>query len=52
MKPEWEDVTEDGNTERLYVYGGWIVRTWIVNYDGPNTTNTVFVADPNHEWTV
>ena len=46
-KPRWETVTEApaNHTDRLKVYGGWIVRTKYAE-----TVSTVSVPDPQHHW--
>ena len=48
---QWEDIDNLTNTQRLRVYGGWIVKH--VSYFIPNNAvseSSVFVPDPNHEW--
>lgn len=57
---KWEQITGDGYTWRLLVFGGWLVR-----YDNDALTNVgpyhaqvgyqwrscmVFVPDPQHKW--
>jgi len=53
MKYEWELVesSEVGDyTERLHVYGGWLVRTY---FGLPATTlSMIFVPDPDHKWKI
>ncbi len=48
MKPEWEDVAS--GTERLNVFGGWIVLYERCAHPNGRVCDTVFVPDPNHEW--
>ncbi len=44
----WEDIT--GATDRLKIFGGWIVRTKS-NYSGSSYfVAMVFVPDAKHEW--
>ncbi len=60
MKIKWEDITSDWSenvrdyTERLKVFGGWIIRCRSVNYsDGAALSeSSVFIPDPDHKWVV
>jgi len=57
---KWEKC--DDSTERAKVFGGWMLLTttgvtYIVNGNMPSDgydwrIATLFIADPNHEWTV
>jgi hypothetical protein len=50
---EWEIIcnTDTSQTSRAKVPFGWLVLT-MVNGRTNITTPTVFVADPDHSWTV
>ena len=55
---DWEEI--GGNSYRLRVFGGWIVKSkssntnWIKGSGDQTTTSisTVFVPDSKHEWLV
>lgn len=56
-KIEWENLTE--TTQRLRVYGGWVVsrkvskgHTWGDGASDAIALSLVFIPDPNHEWTI
>lgn len=54
MKFEWEDVEspcQGDYTERLKVFGGWLVRT-ILKIKEHECVSMVFVPDANHEWSI
>ena len=57
MKFVWELLSqqqanaESGATSRVMVIGGWLVKD-INHYQGSLTQTMVFVADPNHEWSI
>jgi len=45
----WEELDGYGYTQRLMIYGGWLVRT----FSGvPNSAvaHQIFIKDENHEW--
>lgn len=48
----WERVitTPGSYTDRLKVFGGWLVRIIEHNGESSFTVAAVFVPDPNHEW--
>ena len=54
---DWETIVEDTQnananwgTERLKIFGGWLVKNWqLIGREGM-VMNTVFVPDSNHEW--
>jgi len=61
MKDSWEEINDGRYTERLKVFGGWLVKSYEANsvYDvnrGVNDTQyniaMAFVPDINHEWKV
>lgn len=64
MKFEWEVLYSDSDSSsgeritRAKVYGGWIVKnlTWhehlYEEQSGVQSESMVFIADPNHEWTI
>jgi hypothetical protein len=45
---KWEVIAE--YTERLPVYGGWIVQTFV--YGRYKSQSMVFVPDPEHRWEI
>jgi hypothetical protein len=59
---KWEEVINISsesfldNTERLKVFGGWIVRNVFdnsndqENFDMDTRVCMVFIPDPNHDW--
>ena len=56
---KWEAVFEtDGEyTKRLYVHGGWLVKTvdWFdsnEDSDSSVSTSICFVPDPTHSWEI
>ena len=59
MKIAWENIYKHGindctlATNRLKVYGGWIVRTIYFERE-PDifSESSVFVPDPQHEWSI
>lgn len=57
MKFEWELIGKVENdqsvsgTRRAKVHGGWIVHTILQIYTLIRDS-TVFIPDPNHEWTI
>lgn len=59
MKFEWENLCTIGDmgTSRAKVIGGWIVRSVAWSKRDHDWTfhlseSSVFVPDPNHEWTI
>ncbi len=62
--PKWEQVNDDSdyeNTQRLRVYGGWLLLTTTHFKQGYSAYNDIyreaqysiaqsFITDPNHEW--
>jgi len=44
---EWEHITGTGQTYRLKVFGGWLVKALEGRYIAVALT---FVPDPKHEW--
>jgi hypothetical protein len=64
MLEKWEQINSDVNhkvTQRLKVFGGWLVLTYInfeqvamSTYDSSRetqcTSSQCFIPDPNHEW--
>jgi hypothetical protein len=49
MNSTWERI--DTTTDRLRVYGGWIVRSF-AGYVENKTVHQVFVQDEGHRWTL
>ena len=47
IKSEWEKV--NSTCQRLKVFGGWLVVTFVHDCD---VLTSVFVPDKNHEWEV
>jgi hypothetical protein len=48
-----EDTLRGGKSERLFVPGGWIVRTALRVDTGPGYAVSVaqtFISDPEHSW--
>jgi hypothetical protein len=60
MKVLWELVCFDENaanytglqTERMAVFGGWIVRTVTWNKTRSTSESSVFVPDAEHQWVI
>ena len=52
----WEELEKQGNrkwgfvTERMKVYGGWIVRSIHSSVGGNTAVAQSFVPDPEHLW--
>lgn len=46
---EWEEIADD--TERLWVYEGWLVRTFAYELD-QKFVSMCFISDPCHEWRI
>lgn len=45
----WECI--DSFHVRTKVFGGWLVKAYIVSHDGSDYSLAMtFVPDPNHEW--
>ncbi len=54
-KLEWETIDNNpiGSTTRLKVFGGWLINIFVVSINnGISEMNTVFISDPNHEWSL
>lgn len=53
---EWESINKEHTTERLYIYGGWLVRDlyydYTMNSQGQLFITMVFVPDLDHLWTL
>lgn len=59
MRIEYETINcesdrgESCKTQRMKVFGGWIVRSQFECYsDCYASESSVFVSDPNHEWKI
>lgn len=57
--PKWEKIslkeTDAGtkSTMRLKIFGGWMVSNCIYNNSNDlHTESSIFVPDPNHEWSL
>jgi hypothetical protein len=52
---KWEPIIEVAGSAfvastRLWVPGGWIVRSVVTRMDAGAHCSQIFVSDPNHEW--
>ncbi len=50
---QWEPIISEQRrvTDRLKVYGGWLVCDWCGTGDS-GTQAMVFIPDPKHEWVI
>lgn len=44
---DWEEL--NGDTDRLKVPGGWILRSYVGGMEA-KTLHQVFISDPEHTW--